>query len=109
MAALVGIAPNLGAVLASHVSLQFMDRRRLRTTHDVEGDGLVGVATEASDLKVSVTGVQGIADCRGRLGRSLVAEHPVVPGIAGEPIGHLARRLGAFGGGGDGAAVDSLA
>ena len=70
-----------------------MDRRRLRTAHYVEGDGLVGVATEAADLQISVTRVQGVADCRRRLGRSLVAEHPVIPDFKGEPVGHLARRL----------------
>src|ERR1700733_2406964 len=70
-----------------------MDRRRLRTAHYVEGDGLVGVAPEAADLQISVTRVQGVADCRRRLGRSLVAEHPVIPDFKGEPVGHLARRL----------------
>ena len=53
----------------------------------------MGAATEAADLQISVTRVQGVADCRRRLGRSLVAEHPVIPDFKGEPVGHLARRL----------------
>jgi hypothetical protein len=52
MAALVGIAPHLRAVLAAHVPLQFVDRRRLRPAHDVERDGLMRVAAETADLKV---------------------------------------------------------
>ena len=35
MAALVRITPNLRAVLAAHVALQLMDRRCLRSAHDV--------------------------------------------------------------------------
>jgi hypothetical protein len=38
-------------------ALQFMDGRRLRATHNVEGDGLVRVAAQASDLKVEKPGV----------------------------------------------------
>jgi hypothetical protein len=41
MASLVGIAPDLQAVLAPHVAFQFVDRRRLRSPHDVEGNSLV--------------------------------------------------------------------
>src|SRR5258708_39189549 len=57
MAPLVGVATDLRAILAAHVSFQFVDRRRLRPAHDVQGDGLVSIATEASDFKNSVAGV----------------------------------------------------
>lgn len=40
------------AILEAHVALQFMDRRRLRTTHYVEGDGLMGVAAKAFDFEI---------------------------------------------------------
>ena len=109
MAALVPVAPDLRTIFAAQVALQLVDRRRLRTADDIERDGLMRVAAEAANLEISVAGVYRVADGRRGLCRSLVAEHPVVPGFAGEPIGHLARCLGAFGGGGDGAAVDSLA
>ena len=51
MAALVGIAPHQRAVLAPHVPLQLVDRRRLGPPHDVEGDALMGVAAEAADSR----------------------------------------------------------
>ena len=71
MVALVRVAPNLRAILASHVEFQFMDRRRLRPPHDVEGDSLVGIATEASDFEKSVTSIERVAQSRRGLGRSL--------------------------------------
>ena len=51
MAPLERIAPNLRAVLAAHVPLQFVDGRRLRPADNVQGHCLVGVAAEAADLK----------------------------------------------------------
>jgi hypothetical protein len=54
MAALVGIAANLGAISASHVALELMNRRRLRPAHDVERDRLVRVTAEAADLEIAV-------------------------------------------------------
>src|SRR5215208_76424 len=59
-----------------------MDRRHLRPPDDVERDGLVGVAAEALHFEVMVAGVQRVTEDRGRLGRTLVAEHPHVPGLA---------------------------
>ena len=59
MAALVRVAPDYRTVIAAHVALQLMDRRCLRTPHDVERDGLMGVAAEAADLEIAVTGVEG--------------------------------------------------
>ena len=47
MAALERIAANLRTVLAAHVAFQFMDRRCLRSPHDVEGNGLMRVAAKA--------------------------------------------------------------
>jgi hypothetical protein len=79
MAALVWIAADLGAILALHVSLQLMDRRRLRSPHDVEGNGLVCVAAKAFHFEVAVPGVERVAQ-RGRwMRRTLEAEHALVP------------------------------
>jgi hypothetical protein len=64
MAALVGVAANLRAILAAHVTFQFVNGRRLRPADDVERYGLVGVAPEAADLKVETPGIQGIAEAR---------------------------------------------
>src|SRR5258705_13802879 len=57
MAPLVGIAPDFGALAAAHVAFEFMDRRRLRSPHDVEGDGLVRVAAKATDFEIAIPGV----------------------------------------------------
>ena len=40
MAALVRVAPDFGALAAAHVAFEFMDRRCLRSPHDVEGNSL---------------------------------------------------------------------
>src|SRR6476660_3449463 len=53
MAALVRIAPDFGALAAAHVALQLMDRRRLRSPHDVERDGLVRVAAKAFHFEIT--------------------------------------------------------
>jgi hypothetical protein len=37
-----------------------MDRRCLRSPHNVEGNGLMRVAAEAFDLKIQITGVERI-------------------------------------------------
>jgi hypothetical protein len=55
MAPLVRIAPNFGALAAPHVAFQFVDRRCLRSPHDVEGNGLVGVAAKGISLQDSRT------------------------------------------------------
>ena len=68
-----------------------MDRRCLRSPHDVEGNGLVGVAAQATDFEIEITGVDRVTQ-RGRwLCRSLKTEHALVPRLDGEPIGFLAR------------------
>lgn len=55
MAALIWIAPNLRAIHAAHVALQFMDRRRLGSADDVERYSLMRVATEAPHFKVQIS------------------------------------------------------
>jgi hypothetical protein len=54
VAALVRVAPNLRAIHAAHVALQFVDSGRLRPPHDVQRHRLVRVAAQAADLKVAV-------------------------------------------------------
>ena len=65
MAALVRIAAHLRAVLAPHVPFQFMDRRYLRSPHDVEGNGLMRIAARAAGFEVDITSVQRVTQ-RGR-------------------------------------------
>jgi hypothetical protein len=83
VASLVRIAPHLRAILASHVALQLMNRHRLRPPHDVEGNGLIGVATETSDFQIAVTGIERVTERRRWLRRSLKAEHALVPRLDG--------------------------
>lgn len=74
-----------------------MDRRRLWPADDIEGDRLAGIAAEAADLKIAVTGIKGLAEGRGRLRRRLECEHARVPGLASQAIGLLAGFGGAQG------------
>jgi hypothetical protein len=64
MVALVGIAANLRAILAAHVTFQFVDGRCLRPANNVERHRLMGTAAEAADLKIAVASVQGVAKAR---------------------------------------------
>jgi hypothetical protein len=64
MAALIRITAHLGAVFAAHVPFQLVDWRRIRPPHDIERDGLMGVAAEAADLKVVVARIERIAEGR---------------------------------------------
>ena len=90
MAPLEGIAPHFGALATAHVAFEFMDRRCLRSPHDVERHGLVRVAAEAFYFEIAKPGVDGVAQ-RGRwLRRTLKAEHALVPRLDGEPVGFLA-------------------
>jgi hypothetical protein len=70
-----------------------MDGCRLRPANDIQRDRLVRVAAEAFHLKIQVTGVERVAEGRGGLGRSLIPEHALVPGLTGQPIGFFAPRL----------------
>ena len=109
MAPLVRIASDFGALLAAHVSLELMDRRCLRSPHDVEGNGLVRVAAKAFHFEIAEPGVDRIAE-RGRwLRRTLKAEHPLVPRLDGEPVGFLARFRRPLCSCSDRCAVDGLA
>jgi len=67
-----------------------MDRRCLRSAHDIEGDGLVGVAAQASDFEIAEPGIERVAQRRRWLRRTLKAEHAIVPRLDGEPVGFLA-------------------
>jgi hypothetical protein len=51
MAALERIALEPRAILAAHVAFELMDWRGLRPADGIERHRLVGIATEASDLK----------------------------------------------------------
>jgi hypothetical protein len=90
MASLEGIAPNFGALAAPHVAFQFMDRRCLRSPHDVEGNGLMRVAAKAFDFEITIARIDRIAQRWGWLRRPLKAEHALVPSLYGEPVGSLA-------------------
>jgi hypothetical protein len=109
MAALVGMASNLRTILAPHVAFKLMDGGRLWPAHDVQSHGLVRVATKAANLKIEVSGVQGVAKRRGRLRRSFVSKHTLVPCLARQPVSFLARFLGAFGRSPDGSAINAFA
>ena len=61
MAPLVGITPDFGALAAAHVAFEFMARRRLRSPHDVEGNGLVRVAAKAFHFEVAESGIDRVA------------------------------------------------
>jgi hypothetical protein len=52
------------------------------------------VAAQASDFKIDVTSIEGVTECRRRLGQPAQAEHATVPGLAGELVGFLPRRRG---------------
>src|SRR6476620_8401597 len=90
MASLVGIAPDFGALAATHVAFEFMDRRCLRSPHDVKGNGLVGVAAKAFHFEIAKPGFDRVAERRRWLRRTLKAEHALIPRLAGEPVGFLA-------------------
>jgi hypothetical protein len=65
------------------------NRRRLRSPHDVERDGLMRVAAKALHFEIAIPGIEGIAQCRQWLRWTLEAEHPLILRLAGEPIGDL--------------------
>jgi hypothetical protein len=89
MAALIGIAADLRAILAAHVTFQFVDRRCLRSANNVERHRLVGVAAEAADLKIEISSVQSVAEARRGLSRSFETEHTLVPCDTRQPVGFL--------------------
>ena len=80
-------------------SAQLMDWRRLRSPDDVQRHRLMRVAAQAFHFEVAVPGVNRIAQRRRRLRRPLEAEHPLIPGLAGQTVGGLARLRCLFCGG----------
>ena len=89
MAPLIGIAANLRAAPTPHVAFQLVDRRRLRSPHDVEGNSLMRVAAKAVDFEIAKPGVDRIAQRRRWLRRTLKAKHALIPRRDGEPVGGL--------------------
>jgi hypothetical protein len=91
-----------------------MNRRCLRSPHDVEGDGLMRVAAKAADFEITKTGIDRVAQRRRWLRRSVERQHALGPCLAGELVGLLARfrGRGCDGSGGTGKplqiAVDSV-
>ena len=81
-----------------------MDRRGLWPPHDVERNGLMGVAAEAPHFEIEVAGIESIAERRRRLRRAAIAEHALVPRFAGKAVGFLAGSGGALSRGPDGRA-----
>jgi hypothetical protein len=72
------------------MQLQFVDRGCHRSADDIQRHRLMRVAAEQQrTLKVEVSCVEGISQCRGRLGRPLESEHPLVPGNTSKPVGFL--------------------
>jgi hypothetical protein len=84
------MAPDFGALAAAHVAFEFMNRRCVRSPHDVEGDGLVRTAAKAFDFEIAEPGIERIAECGRRLRRSLKAEHALIPRLDGQLVGFLA-------------------
>ena len=109
MAALVGIAAYLRAVLAPHVTLKLVDRGGFWPSHDVQSDGLVRVATKTTDFEIEESGVEGVAQRRRRLGRAAIAEHTPIPDFACKFFGFLAGSGRAFSRSPDRTAVNCLA
>ena len=83
MTVLIRVALLAGVALAPHVAVEFVDRRPLRPPDDIQRDSLVGLAAEALHLEVSVSGVERVAERRGRLGRPLEGEHVGLTRLAG--------------------------
>jgi hypothetical protein len=54
VAPLVGVAADLGAILATHVALEHVDGRRLGASDDVERNCLMSVASEAADFEIAI-------------------------------------------------------
>ena len=75
MASLVRIAAHFRAVFAPHVALQLVDRRRLRTSHNIESDRLMGVAAEAANLEVGIPRIERVTERGRRLRGTLEGKH----------------------------------
>jgi hypothetical protein len=108
VAALVRIAPHLRAVLTTHIALQFVNWSRLWPANDIQRDRLMGIAAEAANLKIEVSGIECVPHGRGGLCRALVPEHSLIPGLARQAVGNLAGFLCALCRRANGTAVDRL-
>ena len=97
MRPLVRVAPNLRAIPTTHVALKLVDRCCLGSADHIKRHGLVRVATDAPHFEIEVPRVQRVAQ---------LAEHALVPGVAGKPIGLLAGLCGALCRRTNGSAVD---
>jgi hypothetical protein len=102
------IAANLRAIFTAHVALQFVDRSRPRPTDDIQRNGLVRIATKASNLKVEISGIECVSQRWRWLRRPLEADHALVPGHTGQPVGFLPRLFRAFSGCPDRTSIDRL-
>jgi hypothetical protein len=52
-------------VLAAHISLELIDRGRLRPSNDVECHRLVGLAAKTFDFEMRIAAVEGATEGRG--------------------------------------------
>jgi hypothetical protein len=95
----LSIAANLRAVLAAHVTFQFVDGRCLWPADNVQGHCLMSVTAEAADLKVVISRVQRVAEAGRGLSRSFESKHALVPGntrqtVSSHPsLGRALRRM----------------
>ena len=84
-----------------------MDGCRLGPADHIKRHRLMGIAAETTDFKITVFGIERIAE-RGRWLRwsSLEREHAFILCLTGQPIGFPARFIGALGGSADRRAID---
>src|ERR1700761_7740667 len=108
VASFVRIASYFRTVLAPHVSLKLIDRRRLWPADHIERNGLMRVATKAANFEIEIPSVQGITQCRRGLRWATEAEHALVPSLARKPIGLLKSFIGPLSRCTDGRAVNQL-
>jgi len=69
VAALEGMTLLARAFLASHVPLEFVNRRPLLAPHNVERDGLMRLAAKALHLKIAIARVVRSAESKGAASR----------------------------------------
>jgi hypothetical protein len=86
--------PAFAGILAAPVALQLVDRRCLRSPHDVKRDGLVPVAAKATDFTVAVSRNERITQRRRWLRRTLKAQHALIRRLDGELVSFPARLRG---------------
>jgi hypothetical protein len=87
--ALVGISPDLRVPCSACNAPKFVNGRCLRSAHDVQRYGLMGIAAKAADLKVEISRVQSVAEAGRWLSRSFETEHALVPGDTRQTVSFL--------------------